>query len=82
MASQAPSSSSNPLARWLKPVTPAQHLLANQARLARAQASKRGQPAKRNTVGRPPGESSVDVVCMGSSAFSTHTFDSNSLWIA
>eukprot|EP00983_Pelagomonas_calceolata_P081438 1155574-Pelagomonas_calceolata.AAC.1 len=57
MASQAPSSSSNPLARWLKPVYPTQQLLANQARLARAQASKEGQPAKQNPVGRPPGDS-------------------------
>jgi len=57
MASQAPSSSSNPLARWLRPVSPTQQLLANQARLARAQASKKGQPAKqKNPVGRPKDE--------------------------
>eukprot|EP00983_Pelagomonas_calceolata_P121947 1160857-Pelagomonas_calceolata.AAC.5 len=61
MASQAPSSSSNPLARWLKPVSPAQRLIADQAGLARAQASKKGQPAKQNPVGRPPGDCSVDV---------------------
>eukprot|EP00983_Pelagomonas_calceolata_P075327 1152962-Pelagomonas_calceolata.AAC.1 len=65
MASQAPSS--NPLARWLKPVTPTQRLLADQARLARAQASKKGQPAKQNPLGRPPGNSSVDVECISSS---------------
>eukprot|EP00983_Pelagomonas_calceolata_P071204 1151117-Pelagomonas_calceolata.AAC.1 len=59
---KAPSSSSNPLARWLKPVSPTQQLLADQAKLARAQASKTGQPAKqKNPVGRPPGDSSVGV---------------------
>eukprot|EP00983_Pelagomonas_calceolata_P062523 1147335-Pelagomonas_calceolata.AAC.2 len=63
-----PSSSSNPLARWLKPVPPAQQLLATQNKLAMAQASKKGQPAKQeNPVGRPPGDSSVDVACKGSS---------------
>eukprot|EP00983_Pelagomonas_calceolata_P059417 1145912-Pelagomonas_calceolata.AAC.3 len=56
MASQAPSSSSNPLARWLKPVTPAQQLLAGQARLAKAKAARKGQPVKqKNPVGHPPG---------------------------
>uniref|UniRef100_A0A7S3VTE9 Uncharacterized protein n=1 Tax=Dunaliella tertiolecta TaxID=3047 RepID=A0A7S3VTE9_DUNTE len=81
MASQAPSSSSNPLARWLKPVSPTQQLLANQARLARAQASKKGQPAKqKNPAGRPSGDSSVDVASMSSSVCLA-LFDSGSLWI-
>eukprot|EP00983_Pelagomonas_calceolata_P121203 1160780-Pelagomonas_calceolata.AAC.4 len=70
MASQAPSSSSNPLARWLKPVTPTQQLFAHQARLARAQASEKGQPAKqKNPVGVLQMTSSI--ACMGSSVFST-----------
>eukprot|EP00983_Pelagomonas_calceolata_P073250 1152060-Pelagomonas_calceolata.AAC.3 len=57
---------------WLKPVTPTQQLLADQARLKRAQASNKGQPAKqKNPVGLPPGNSSVGVTCMGSSVFST-----------
>jgi len=81
MASQAPSSSSNPLARWLKPVSPTQQLLATQNKLAMAQAAKKGQPVKqKNPVGRPPGDSSVDVACilqcMGS------LYNSDSLWIA
>eukprot|EP00983_Pelagomonas_calceolata_P045860 1139900-Pelagomonas_calceolata.AAC.2 len=80
MASQSPSSSSNPLARWLKPVTPAQHLLADQARLSRAQASKKGQPEKqKNPMGRPPGDSSVDVAW---APMYLALCDSDSLWIA
>eukprot|EP00983_Pelagomonas_calceolata_P074484 1152579-Pelagomonas_calceolata.AAC.1 len=67
MASQAPSSSSAPLTRWLKPVSPTQQLLATQDKLAMAQASKKGQPVQQNPAGRPPGDSSVDVACMGSS---------------
>eukprot|EP00983_Pelagomonas_calceolata_P074634 1152626-Pelagomonas_calceolata.AAC.6 len=68
MASQAPSSSSTPVARWLKPVSPTQQLLATQNKLAMAQASKKGQPAKqKDPVGRPPGDNSIDVACMGSS---------------
>eukprot|EP00983_Pelagomonas_calceolata_P104054 1158979-Pelagomonas_calceolata.AAC.3 len=52
MVSQAPSS--NPSARRLKPVTPTQ-LLADQARLARAHASKKGQPAQQmHPLGRLP----------------------------
>eukprot|EP00983_Pelagomonas_calceolata_P123454 1161006-Pelagomonas_calceolata.AAC.6 len=66
-----PSSSSNPLARWLNPVTPTQQLLEDQARLARTQASKKGPAKQKNPVGHPPGDSSVDVACMGSSIFST-----------
>eukprot|EP00983_Pelagomonas_calceolata_P086579 1156785-Pelagomonas_calceolata.AAC.17 len=41
MAYQAPSSSSKPLARWLKPVTPLQHPKAESAKLAKSVASKR-----------------------------------------
>eukprot|EP00983_Pelagomonas_calceolata_P102496 1158813-Pelagomonas_calceolata.AAC.2 len=67
MAHQAPSSSSNPLARWLKPVTPNQQLLADQARLARPQAYRKGLQAKQKSpVGRFLGDSSDDVACMGS----------------
>eukprot|EP00200_Dunaliella_tertiolecta_P018526 CAMPEP_0202399080 /NCGR_PEP_ID=MMETSP1128-20130828/1766_1 /ASSEMBLY_ACC=CAM_ASM_000463 /TAXON_ID=3047 /ORGANISM="Dunaliella tertiolecta, Strain CCMP1320" /LENGTH=70 /DNA_ID=CAMNT_0049002345 /DNA_START=25 /DNA_END=234 /DNA_ORIENTATION=+ len=52
MASQAPSSSSNPLTRWLKPVSPTQQLLATQNKLAMAQAAKKGQPVQqKNPVG-------------------------------
>eukprot|EP00983_Pelagomonas_calceolata_P058481 1145507-Pelagomonas_calceolata.AAC.3 len=69
MASQAPSSSSNTL-RWLKPVTPTQQLLADQAGLAKAKASRKGQPVKqKNPVGCPPGDSSVDFPCVSSSVF-------------
>eukprot|EP00983_Pelagomonas_calceolata_P046766 1140332-Pelagomonas_calceolata.AAC.3 len=67
MVSQAPSSSSNPLARWLKPVTPTQQLFASQARLAKAKASRKGQLVKqKDPVGHPSGGSSVDVACMSS----------------
>eukprot|EP00983_Pelagomonas_calceolata_P054108 1143565-Pelagomonas_calceolata.AAC.1 len=66
MASQAPSSSSNPLAKWLKPVSPTQKLLAIQNKLAMAQAARKGQPVKqKDLVGSPPGDSSVDVACVG-----------------
>ena len=65
MASQAPSSSSNPLAKWLKPVSPTQRLSATQNKLAMAQAAKKEQPVKqKNPVGRPPGDSSVYVARM------------------
>ena len=68
MASQAPSSSSNPLAKWLKPVSPTQRLSATQNNLAMAEASKEVQPVKqKNPVGRPPvdpGDSSVYVARM------------------
>eukprot|EP00983_Pelagomonas_calceolata_P130572 1161696-Pelagomonas_calceolata.AAC.8 len=54
MASQAPSSSSNPL---------------HQARLARTQASKKRQSAKqKNPVKHSPGDSSIGVACKSSSA--------------
>eukprot|EP00983_Pelagomonas_calceolata_P084781 1156426-Pelagomonas_calceolata.AAC.4 len=60
MASQAPGSRSNPLARWLKPVNSTQHLLADRARQANAKAAREGKPAaQKNPVGRPPGESVV-----------------------
>eukprot|EP00983_Pelagomonas_calceolata_P013205 421663-Pelagomonas_calceolata.AAC.1 len=66
MASQASSSSSNPLAKWQKPVSPTQQLLATQNKLAMARATKKGQPVKqKNPEGRPPGDSSVDVACVG-----------------
>eukprot|EP00983_Pelagomonas_calceolata_P098622 1158370-Pelagomonas_calceolata.AAC.12 len=71
MASQAPSSSSNPLARRLQPVTPTQQLLANQARLARAQASRKGQPAEETSGASSSCDSSVDLACICSSVFST-----------
>eukprot|EP00983_Pelagomonas_calceolata_P116121 1160269-Pelagomonas_calceolata.AAC.17 len=77
MASQAPGS--NPSARWLKPVTPTQ-LLGHQARLARAQASKKGRPAKeKNPLGRLPDDSSVGVACISSSVCLALC---DSLWIA
>eukprot|EP00983_Pelagomonas_calceolata_P050236 1141866-Pelagomonas_calceolata.AAC.1 len=65
MASQAPSSSSDPLAKRLKPVSPTQQLLATPNKLAMAQAAKKGEPIKqKNPVGRPPGDSSVDAACI------------------
>jgi len=72
MASQAPSSSSNPLARWLKPVNPAQQLAAGQVSLAQAKAARNGQPVKqKNPVGRPSGDSLVDVACVSSSVLAS-----------
>eukprot|EP00967_Tisochrysis_lutea_P058343 scaffold74159_cov19-Tisochrysis_lutea.AAC.2 len=55
MASQSASPGSNPLARWLKPVSSTQQLLATQNKLAKAQASKKGKPVQpaKNPVGRP-----------------------------
>eukprot|EP00983_Pelagomonas_calceolata_P044824 1139466-Pelagomonas_calceolata.AAC.1 len=50
-----PSSSSNPLAKWLKFVSPTQQLLATRNKLAMAQAAKKGQPVQQNNpVGCPP----------------------------
>eukprot|EP00983_Pelagomonas_calceolata_P106534 1159240-Pelagomonas_calceolata.AAC.6 len=64
MASQAPSSSSQPLARWLKPAKSTQHLLADCVRQAHAKAARKGKPAcagkgsqQRNTE-EPSGASS------------------------
>eukprot|EP00983_Pelagomonas_calceolata_P115580 1160216-Pelagomonas_calceolata.AAC.5 len=60
MASQAPSSSSKPLARWLKPRHHTEHLLADCAKQANAKAARKGKPAaQKSPVRRPPGDSSV-----------------------
>eukprot|EP00983_Pelagomonas_calceolata_P109539 1159566-Pelagomonas_calceolata.AAC.19 len=65
MASQARSSSSNPLAIWLRPVSPTQQLSADKARLAKAKAARKGQPMRqKNPVGRPSGDSSAAVACV------------------
>eukprot|EP00983_Pelagomonas_calceolata_P133193 1161943-Pelagomonas_calceolata.AAC.8 len=51
MASQAPSSSSNPLARWLKHVTPAQHLLETKQGLPGPRHPRRGSQLSRTPRG-------------------------------
>eukprot|EP00983_Pelagomonas_calceolata_P058848 1145657-Pelagomonas_calceolata.AAC.2 len=69
MAAQATSSRSNSLARWLEPGSPTQQLLAKQARIVKAEASRKGQPAKqKNPARRPAGDSSSNVTCLGSNS--------------